>query len=85
MWSVYFRLKFFGYRHVLPEAAAPVSVGVGVSHRLVDRRVEFTVPEFDAEVYYRSIIEYNLFRPLGWVPPRRVEPYRLIGEPDTCA
>ncbi len=34
---------------------------------------------FDSEAYYRTIIEYNLFRPLGWRPPVPVEPYRLLG------
>ena len=45
------------------------------------RRVRQTPPAvFDAEVsYYRTIIDNNLFRPLGWTPPRPIEPYRLIG------
>ena len=29
--------------------------------------------------FYRTIINNNLFRPLGWTPPRPIEPYRLIG------
>ena len=29
--------------------------------------------------FYRTIIDNNLFRPLGWTPPRPTEPYRLIG------
>ena len=33
--------------------------------------------------FYRTIIDNNLFRPLGWTPPRPIEPYRLIGEPET--
>ncbi|MXV82394.1 hypothetical protein F4Z98_03390 [Candidatus Poribacteria bacterium] len=32
-----------------------------------------------SETYYRTIIENNLFRPLGWRPPRPIEPYRLLG------
>lgn len=28
---------------------------------------------------HRTIIDNNLFRPLGWTPPRPIEPYRLIG------
>lgn len=32
-----------------------------------------------SETYYRTIIENDLFRPLGWTPPRPIEPYRLIG------
>ncbi len=37
------------------------------------------VPVFDSESYYRTIIDNNLFRPLGWAPPRPTEPYRLLG------
>ena len=33
---------------------------------------------FDSVAYYRTIIDNNLFRPLGWRPPRPIEPYRLI-------
>ena len=29
--------------------------------------------------FYRVIIDNNLFRPLGWTPPRQSFPYRLIG------
>ena len=38
-----------------------------------------SVIDFDSASYYQPIIKYNLFRPLGWTPPRPVEPYRLIG------
>ncbi|MDE0327319.1 MAG: hypothetical protein OXN27_25610 [Candidatus Poribacteria bacterium] len=37
------------------------------------------VPVFDSESYYRTIIDNNLFRPLGWTSPRPKEPYRLLG------
>ena len=71
---------FIGYRYVFsdgtPETAA---VPVVASERLPDRRVEVTVSVFDAEAYYRPIIENNLFRPLGWRPPVPREPYRLLG------
>jgi hypothetical protein len=45
------------------------------------RRVDFTPsPVMEVpESYYRTIIDNNLFRPLGWTPPRPIEPYRLIG------
>ncbi|MXV82924.1 hypothetical protein F4Z98_06065 [Candidatus Poribacteria bacterium] len=44
------------------------------------RRVQPTPPVFDvSESYYQTIIENNIFRPLGWTPPRPIEPYRLIG------
>ena len=29
--------------------------------------------------FYRMIIDNNLFRPLGWTPPRPQDPYRLTG------
>ena len=32
-----------------------------------------------SESFYRTILDNNLFRPLGWTPPRPIEPYRLIG------
>ena len=45
-----------------------------------------THPIEDAELkhfqnsdFYRTIIGNNLFRPLGWTPPRPQEPYRLLG------
>ena len=45
-----------------------------------------THPIEDAELkhfqnsdFYRTIIDNNLFRPLGWTPPRPQEPYRLLG------
>jgi hypothetical protein len=34
---------------------------------------------FETETFYQTIIENNLFRSLGWTPPRPTEPYRLIG------
>ena len=42
-------------------------------------RVPLTIPEFDAEAFKRTIIDNNIFRPLGWTPPRLQEPYRLLG------
>ncbi|MDE0401199.1 MAG: hypothetical protein OXL96_25670 [Candidatus Poribacteria bacterium] len=43
-------------------------------------RACFDVPpvDFDSDAYYRPIIAYNLFHPLGWTPPRPTELYRLI-------
>ncbi len=45
------------------------------------RRVQRTPPPVleVSETYYQTIIDNNLFRPLGWTPSRRVEPYRLLG------
>ncbi len=36
-------------------------------------------PLFPSDPFYRTIIDNNLFRPLGWTPPRPSEPYRLLG------
>jgi len=34
--------------------------------------------------FYRTILENNLFRPLGWRPARPREPYRLLGTLIPC-
>ena len=34
---------------------------------------------FQNSDFYRTIIDNNLFRPLGWTPPRPQESYRLLG------
>ena len=46
----------------------------GTRTRRSDTLMQSQNPEF-----YRTIIDNNLFRPLGWRPPRPQEPYRLIG------
>ena len=44
------------------------------------RRVRLAYPAvFETEAFYRTIIDNDLFRPLGWTPPRPKEPYRLLG------
>lgn len=59
----------------------PVSPeGVNESISLSPPRVRLGSPKvFDAEAFKRTIINNNLFRPLGWTPPRPQEPYRLLG------
>ena len=42
-------------------------------------RAPNTRSDFQTSKFYRTIIDNNLFRPLGWRPPRPREPYRLIG------
>ncbi|MXV74823.1 hypothetical protein F4Z99_11155 [Candidatus Poribacteria bacterium] len=37
------------------------------------------LPSASQSDFYRTIIDNNLFRPLGWTPPRPIEPYRLLG------
>ena len=34
---------------------------------------------FQETEFYRTIINNNLFRPLGWTPPRQKESFRLLG------
>lgn len=41
-----------------------------------DRAAEVSFQETE---FYRTIIDNNLFRPLGWRPERPKEPFRLIG------
>ena len=48
----------------------------------LDRRQQHRKTEsvrFEDTDFYRTIIDNNLFRPLGWTPPRPVSPYRLLG------
>ncbi len=68
-------VRFLASAPVRPDPSA-IYERTSPSHR----RVRQTPPAvFDSETYYRTIIENNLFRPLGWTPPRPVEPYRLLG------
>lgn len=39
----------------------------------------FLPPLFPSDPFYRTIIDNNPFRPLGWTPPRPSESYRLLG------
>ena len=63
-----------------PQQQAVLRIKVLPSSVMVPR-IEKSIksPIFDSESYYRTIIDNNLFRPLGWSPPVRVEPYRLVG------
>ena len=42
-------------------------------------RESTALQHFQKTDFYRTIIDNNLFRPLGWIPPRPQEPYRLLG------
>lgn len=66
-------VRFLSSSPAIPE---PVKVQTETELRRVQRTPQSV---FDPETYYRTIIENNLFRPLGWRPPRPIEPYRLIG------
>ena len=72
-------ILFFAFR-THPEKKALLRIKRVPSSVMVPR-VEKSIksPVFDSESYYRTIIDNNLFRPLGWSPPVRVEPYRLVG------
>ena len=62
----------------VPSRSTPQPVEVRTSPQ--PQRVHLTTAEvLDSQVYYRTIIDNNLFRPLGWTPPRPQEPYRLLG------
>ena len=69
----FFMLIFFGCQR---PSTAPI---LGDDTPLPVRRVDVRVRAFDSASYYRPILAYNLFRPLGWTPPIESEPYRLIG------
>ena len=87
-------LSSFGFAYVLATRIVPLGLSplpvevVGVSESSAHgggvgklKPVVFDAEafKFDAEAFKRTIIENNLFRPLGWTPPRPIEPYRLIG------
>ena len=92
---VFFTLvSSFGFAYVLATRIVPLGLSplrvevVGVSESSArgggvgkPQAVVFDVEgfNFDAEAFKRTIVENNLFRPLGWTPPRPIEPYRLIG------
>ena len=74
--AFFFLLTFFFLRLSSPEPTVtfkvvPVEASVGA--------VALAPVAFDSVSYYRPILEYNIFRPLGWTPLVPVEPYRLIG------
>ena len=53
------------------------SVGFPLDRTQQHRKTESV--RFEDTDFYRTIIDNNLFRPLGWTPPRPVSPYRLLG------
>ena len=67
---------FFAFKRPTPQTMTETSE----TQPRQDRRVRQTPPPvFETETFYRTIIDNNLFRPLGWRPPRPIEPYRLMG------
>ncbi|MDE0553306.1 MAG: hypothetical protein OXI24_03770 [Candidatus Poribacteria bacterium] len=65
----------------------PPKIEIQVETILVSTRVsrsrpatlQETLTNFQKTDFYRTIVDNNLFRPLGWRPPRPREPYRLLG------
>ncbi len=43
------------------------------------QNLQDTLTDFQTTKFYRTIVDNNLFRPLGWRPPRPRDTYRLIG------
>ena len=76
--AFFFLLTFFLMRlSGSPAPSVPLKVvGVEASVGVVGIP---PVVDFDSDAYYRPILEYNIFRPLGWTPPVPRERYRLIG------
>ncbi len=52
----------------------------GIADRYQRRhRTPDTLTDFQNTDFYQTIINNNIFHPLGWTPPVPREPYRLIG------
>jgi len=43
------------------------------------KKAEDADSSFQDSDFYRTLIDNNLFCPLGWTPPRPRNPYRLLG------
>jgi len=72
--AIVFVVRFLSSPPPIPE---PVRVRTFPPPRRVDRTPPAVLDV--SEAYYRTIIDNNLFCPLGWTPPRPSEPYRLLG------
>ncbi len=70
---------FFLYRSLGARSERVRQVKIVAVNATLNRAISAPVVDFDSVAYYRPIIEYNLFRPLGWTPPVPREPYRLVG------
>ena len=74
--------EFFGTRGGQTAGSTQTKTLPPVSPRVF--RTPLSTPQepltdFQKSKFYRTIVDNNLFRPLGWTPPRPREPYRLIG------
>lgn len=65
----------------LKENYIPTTQRRTIGHKLQSREtsVQNSLAQFRETEFYRTIIDNNLFRPLGWRPPRPRDPYRLLG------
>ena len=62
----------------IPRKNAPQRLTTGPPRRIRALQ-QNTLSDFQETDFYRTIVDNNLFRPLGWTPPRPREPYRLLG------
>ena len=73
-------LLFFGTYCLLAPHVHPggAQVGFGIPPHQ-EENASLTEQGGTASGFYRTIIENNIFRPLGWTPPRPSPVYRLLG------
>ena len=63
-----------------PRPQKPIpSESIGFPFDRTQQRRKTESVRFEDTDFYRTIIDNNLFRPLGWTPPRPVSPYQLVG------
>ncbi len=65
--------------HTEEDTARHQNVEREVSETPEKNREDMALQHFQQRDFYRTIIENNLFRPLGWTPPDPHPTYRLIG------
>lgn len=77
---------FIGLLHTQPIVGPIPKAPLTTEKQIVSRPIGNRYPTelewlraFQNSDFYRTIIDNNLFRPLGWTPPRPQEPYRLLG------
>lgn len=79
---------FFGTRRVQtadstqPKTETRTETTLRVSPRVFRKPLstpQETQRDFQKTDFYPTIVDNNLFRLLGWTPPRPREPYRLLG------
>ena len=79
---VYFGFVLLKQTQLQLTPKAPLTIEKRTAARLVGSRYLTELEQlraFQKSNFYRTIIDNNLFRPLGWTPPWPREPYRLLG------